>query len=331
MNPSDHEPGNGAAAPAASHSPGVQLLAERRNQGLSLGDIARQLKLSVRQVEALERDEYDSFQGSVFVRGFLRNYARLLGLDPDRLLQAAGASAAPVAVQAAPSAQEPRATPNPERRFRVLTWGGFVALATLVVMLLASNVSKEQQRAGHVARESSSPTEPAPTALPQTASTTPGEETREPPAQAPAGSAAPAGEHKPGAVDSSSGVVASGQPVESGAVGAPAPSASDLPRAGSVPPDEGATVPSPRLLVIGTGPGRIRMIFADESWVEVRDGSGTTIFSRLNAPGTERVVRGLPPFDVIVGNAHRVKLLYEDKPIDLGPHTRVDVARITLE
>jgi cytoskeleton protein RodZ len=85
------------------------------------------------------------------------------------------------------------------------------------------------------------------------------------------------------------------------------------------------------VLVVGSGPGRIRMIFADESWVEVRDGSGTTIFSRLNAPGTERVVRGLPPFDVVVGNAHRVRLLYEDKPIDLGPHTRVDVARITLE
>ena len=43
--------------------PGAQLLAERRAQGLSLGDVARQLKLSVRQVEALERDEYAALPG----------------------------------------------------------------------------------------------------------------------------------------------------------------------------------------------------------------------------------------------------------------------------
>ena len=327
MTPSDLERETDPASPAPSDSPGALLLAERRNQGLSLGDIARQLKLSVRQVEALERDEYDSFQGSVFVRGFLRNYARLLGLNPDRLVEAAGASAAPPVVHAAPSAQEQKVAPSPERRLRLLTWGGFAALATLVVILLASNASKEQQRAGHLAREAS-PTVP-PAAVPQTESAAPTEQTHEASAQAPAASTAPA-ERKSAVADSPSGTVASAQPPESsaGAVRAPA---SDWPRAGPSAAEDAAATPGPRVLVVGSGPGRIRMIFADESWVEVRDGSGTTIFSRLNAPGTERVVRGLPPFDVVVGNAHRVRLLYEDKPIDLGPHTRVDVARITLE
>jgi len=330
MSPPDLDPGSDAAAP--SHSPGVLLLAERRNQGLSLGDIARQLKLSVRQVEALEHDEYDSFQGTVFVRGFLRNYARLLGLDPDRLLEAAGAAAAPAVVRAAPSAPEQRVAPNPERRLRVLSWGGFAALAALVVILLASNASKEQQRAGHMVRESSTSTAPAVAALPPAESAAPAEQASEGSAQGPGTSAAPAAQRKPAApADSPSGGVAGAQPAESGAASAARPPASDLPRTESSPPEESAAPASPKILVVGTGPGRIRMIFADESWVEVRDGSGTTIFSRLNAPGTERVVRGLPPFDVVVGNAHRVKLLYEDKPIDLGPHTRVDVARITLE
>jgi cytoskeleton protein RodZ len=198
------------------------------------------------------------------------------------------------------------------------------------VILLASNVSKEQQRAGHLARESSTPAETATAALPQAETAAPVEHTPEPSAQASAGSAAPAVERKP-AADSPSGAVASAQPGDSGAAGSVRLPASDLPRAEGPSSEESAAPASPRVLVVGTGPGRIRMIFADESWVEVRDGSGTTIFSRLNAPGTERVVRGLPPFDVVVGNAHRVKLMYEDKPIDLGPHTRVDVARITLE
>ena len=55
------------------------------------------------------------------------------------------------------------------------------------------------------------------------------------------------------------------------------------------------------------------------------------IFSRLNPAGTEQVVTGTPPLDVVVGNAHAVKLMYRNKPVDLAPHTRVDVARVHLE
>jgi cytoskeleton protein RodZ len=83
--------------------------------------------------------------------------------------------------------------------------------------------------------------------------------------------------------------------------------------------------------VSGSGTSQIRMTFEGESWVEIKDVSGTTIFSRLNAAGTERVIKGTPPLTVVVGNAHGVKLTYRDKAIDLGPHTRVDVARIMLE
>jgi cytoskeleton protein RodZ len=105
----------------------------------------------------------------------------------------------------------------------------------------------------------------------------------------------------------------------------------DALQAGNPPPEESSPAAKPRVLVSGSGASQIRMVFEDESWVEIRDGSGDTIFSRLNAPGTERLIRGQPPFVVVVGNAHAVKLLYRGKSIDLGPHTRVDVARVTLE
>jgi cytoskeleton protein RodZ len=84
-------------------------------------------------------------------------------------------------------------------------------------------------------------------------------------------------------------------------------------------------------MTIGNGAAQVRMVFEGESWVEVRDANGTTIYSRLNAAGTERVIRGQPPLSLVVGNASSVKLTYHDKPVDLQPHTRVDVARITLE
>ena len=40
---------------------------------------------------------------------------------------------------------------------------------------------------------------------------------------------------------------------------------------------------------------------------------------------------GTPPFKVTVGNARGVRLKYEDKPVDLAPHTGVTVARVTLK
>lgn len=74
---------------SSTDSPGAVLHSERRRQNFSIGDVSRHLKLSVRQVEALERDEYQIFGGPVFVHGFLRNYAKLLGLDASSLIAAA--------------------------------------------------------------------------------------------------------------------------------------------------------------------------------------------------------------------------------------------------
>src|SRR3977135_4712369 len=90
---------------------GAALLMERRRQGLSLGDISRQLKLSVRQVEALERDDYSGYKGPVFIHGFIRNYAKLLGLDPEPLIRATDSMLNPPEL-AIPSANQPeRAQP----------------------------------------------------------------------------------------------------------------------------------------------------------------------------------------------------------------------------
>ena len=54
---------------------------------MNIEDVARQLRLSVRQVTALEEDDYDKLAGGTFLRGFVRNYAKLLQMDAAPLLQ----------------------------------------------------------------------------------------------------------------------------------------------------------------------------------------------------------------------------------------------------
>jgi len=77
-----------------------QLLRDAREaQGVTLEDAAVRLRLMHRQVEAMERDDFESLGQPVFARGFVRNYARLLGLAPESLLaRMGGAPAEPAAV-----------------------------------------------------------------------------------------------------------------------------------------------------------------------------------------------------------------------------------------
>jgi len=79
------------------------------------------------------------------------------------------------------------------------------------------------------------------------------------------------------------------------------------------------------------GRRRIALQFEGESWVEIRSGNGKLLVAHLHPAGSERVVVGVPPFEVVIGNAQQVRLFYNDKPVDLIPHVKVEVARFTLE
>jgi len=110
--------------------PGARLATAREAQGLSLGDVARQLKLSVRQVEALERDDYDAFPSRVFVRGFLRNYGRLLQVDLEHQIAQLG----PAEPASAPEPAHVRtASADSGARVRRIRW----SLAALLAMAIA--------------------------------------------------------------------------------------------------------------------------------------------------------------------------------------------------
>lgn len=79
------------------------------------------------------------------------------------------------------------------------------------------------------------------------------------------------------------------------------------------------------------GQRRINLSFARESWVQITDRDGRMLISQLNPAGTEQALEGQPPFDLVVGNAQHVRLIYDDRPIDLMPHVKVEVARFTLD
>lgn len=108
----------------------------------------------------------------------------------------------------------------------------------------------------------------------------------------------------------------------------PAPRAVPRPRA-EEPAAEApkAAEPLPRP---GPGVHRIVLRVEREAWIEVKDGAERLLVSSLNPAGTERVVQGRPPFTLVIGNAQHVRVTYDDKPVDLSPYVKVEVARLTL-
>lgn len=129
---------------------GETLRRERELRGIGLHDIAEATKISVRFLQALEQDRVDVLPGGIFRRAFVRQYARHLGLDPERLVAefvyAHGDEPADKAPQAPPSA--PRRIP----------WRLVLALGLLGAGVLLSTLRLGSTRP---AREAAAPL-PAP-------------------------------------------------------------------------------------------------------------------------------------------------------------------------
>jgi cytoskeleton protein RodZ len=323
---------------------------------LSVNDVARQLKLQPRQVEALARDDYTIFSSPVFVRGFLRNYARFVGLDGDTLVLSAEKAGRLPESALSPSHQGGEtavAPPKPgireplERDKGSKSWipvtVGLIAVAGIIVYFSDQTATVPRPPAPPApVTESVSPATVAqlvPAADPAAAPATEATAVPAPPAAetiaVPADAAAATTPVVPNAAPSEATRKTVEKPADKPTEKPAAEEAVSTPSLESA--DVAAAKPAKRSTspVAGSeshaGDPEIRLSFTGESWVEVRDARGGIVFSDLSRPGVERVVHGQPPFQVTVGRASGVSMTYNSRSIDLAPYTQAEVARLTLQ
>lgn len=279
----------------APRSPGAILAAERERQGLGRADIAQRLHMSVSQVEALEMADYARLPRGPFLRGFARNYARTLAIDPEPLIALLAEDAPPErAPRIVVPTQNIRFDPLGARLDNPYVKAAGVAAAVIVLGFAAMYWWLfVRPQAAPAARnpqiEMSRTVAPAPpSAEPAKADEAPAESaasaTTEPTTQQPA--------------------------VLQPAASAPATT-------------EAARTAAP-------GEGTIRLAFRGAAWVEITDARGRMLLSRTHPGGSSAEVIGRPPFNLVIGNAPEVRLTYNGNEVDLAPHTRVAVARFTL-
>ncbi|MDA8109015.1 MAG: helix-turn-helix domain-containing protein, partial [Betaproteobacteria bacterium] len=189
-----------APTPAAEEGVGQALAQARRALGLSLDDVAQQLKYGARQIEALEQGRFDSLHGATFARGMVRSYARLLKLDPEPLLERiADGGTRPDALGAALSSRRPIPFSDTSRRSNVTyVVLSLVTLAVGAVVALQWHLERSAQRSRSTfVAAPQAPLDPART---RASAAAPGAPARGPDAVAPSAASpggSPAAESKP--------------------------------------------------------------------------------------------------------------------------------------
>src|ERR1035437_9385174 len=253
---------------------GEILRRERLKRNLELGQIAQELKIASRFLEAIEAGQLDKLPGGVFTKSFIIQYARLLGLDEETIAGEVHRTLepppkVPASLEAPKPADSAIRVPRVEEwktvgegRFR---WSSSLSAAALVVvvMLLCSGLYALYawwQRA-HLAvaahqRPPVAAVQPAPPPAPVQQSPSPEVQ----PSTAPTGTQPPSGTPAP--------APSTGQPAPPGPAGAPAPG-----REGAPPvPMAGASASHPNAAV------RVELTADEPVWVLVRS-DGKYFFS----------------------------------------------------
>jgi cytoskeleton protein RodZ len=328
-------------------SPGRRLRVARQARGLTQQDIATQLHLSSSIVQALEDDDHDRLPGPVFVRGYLRNYARLLGLE-DKAVVPAGdeqidIDGAPLPAVAGGVKPEIRSS---HFGIRLMTWVIVIALIGLLAAwwqgrLEWPNGDKVESAAPSVApvvNEEGSLLLPQPEpdqtevqvppppveGMDSAGSYTPPAEPQDLPEPEPASES----ETPPEPV---AGPPASVRTTEQAQLrGAPEP-LPQPPVADTATADSASPTEEPETAAEEVAAQSVVFEFNGSCWVDIRDSTRTfKLFGEMQQ-GERHVLGGTPPYSVILGNSPMVRVTVGGEPFDVEVYSRGNVARFTLD
>lgn len=295
--------------------PGRQLAVARQSQGWSVEQVAAQLKLAPRQIEAIEADRLEELPSMTVARGFIGTYARLLKIDSAPLLAAVAADlrspiesirrqghlAAPFSATRLPSMHS-RAAPN-RKGAKLLALG-------LALVVLIWGMQQADWRAA------------VPPALLAVVGW-------QPPAQdAVAGAAAVEAVAAGNDVAMPSAISPLPTPNVIQAVDSGTASAQAAP-----PPVSTAVVESPMVAApsMASKNDLLSLVLRQDSWIEIKRADSSVLVSRLARAGTTETFEIAEPVSLVVGNAAGVDATLRNVPLDLKSGASTNVARINLK
>ncbi|WP_455365355.1 RodZ domain-containing protein [Kaarinaea lacus] len=293
-------------------APWEQLRQAREKHNLSPADIAKELKLDIRFVKALEAGQLEKLPQPVYTAGYIRAYAKLVGLPADEIVGDYASQESTSMPEIAKSREKiparyrhvdnslPKSfsvshgAQEDKKPIRIFVSG----LAIAVVLAIAWQVYTNMQ-----APDAELPLDSTvESTMPDTA-----------------GTGAEVGE------------VA--QPTDE----LPEQKTIQLTLPGQTPPASGASSQ-------GAGDSDIASLrenaekmvsislhYSEDSWIDVRDATGKPLIRRLGKAGGSNTVSGIPPFEVLLGYSPGVSIEYNGEPYDISRFQTRPVARFVMD
>ncbi|MDP1658073.1 MAG: DUF4115 domain-containing protein [Methylotenera sp.] len=344
-----------------SFSPLGEVLASARNvKNLTVKDVSNNLRLSIKQIEALENNDFGGLSQPMITRGFIRNYARLLELDAEPLLASYRArvpEVLPSALNVQTSSHQILLGRNNQPKLKFILASALVLLMLLAWFLYVNFMPKTLMEPAEIitsASENSSKTEtvalpevalPAAERLPESSITASADIEKSVDANVTPSQVVNATLPNAAQLDqNSTGTQATTQSVqlpkaatvdantlkENVARTTQVPAISQAAASAQVI-DANAAKSSLKVDNSIAAIKSVNISVLEQTWVRASDKTGAVVYEKILQPNSEDGFNGLPPFKVLIGNAKGTKLTFLGQPVDLTDKTKNNVARVTLE
>lgn len=292
---------------------GKRLRALREQKNYSPTEIAAQLRLDPRVINAIENDDFDRLPDPIFVRGYIRGYCKVLGHNADELIALYENGDVSFEPEIIPEIKYPAQTNSNDKPVRAFTYLISLSLAVLLIAWWQSRFIVETRQQPVIQIPATNPEEPD--------------------------------------LNIDSGTETS-HPLYTGTVFIPEDSGDTADNAEAVPEADiddmdavsnglldimqtDPTVESelaPDLMVANeiNGPDTVVFELSADSWVEVTDANDERIFLGLARTGEILTISGTAPFNILLGFSQGVNVEFNGEDFDQSPFSRSGIARFTL-
>ncbi|ROM55173.1 Cro/Cl family transcriptional regulator [Pseudomonas poae] len=310
-------------------NPGETLRQARESNGWSLAEVALKLNLTSTSLANLEAGAFDKLPGHTFARGYIRAYAKLLGIDQAVLVQEfdqfTGTDSQGSNVHGLGRIEEPVRVSHTILRIVSLLLliavigGGFVWWQDQTSQRTKDLTSNAME---HVEVESADgTTQIHPLDEPEDQAVAEGQAAPE----APVATEQPAPETAPAATAVAPAPATPAAPVAQAHTPATPAPATPAPAAPAAPAISPPTTPA-----LIAGDGHVQITFIADCWTQVTDGNGKVLFSGLKRKGDTLDQGGKPPLTLRLGYARGAQVAYNGQPVDVAPFTSGETARLKL-
>jgi len=307
--------------------------------------VATQLHLRHEIIEALEQDRFEALPGPVFITGYLRNYARLIGLDPAPLIAAYQAQAGSPENDPGSTGQLRHSTPD-SGGARILVRLVSLALIAAVIGMIALWWHDRTEIERDFAMETETPGLEMDSDDPLDAHTDMAETAAEPMREPAPSRSDPGIGSDPTDPDTLAVPMVGTEPISPPET---VPTPEPFPRAAQAPTDPLVATAPPIQAVpdikseaegetealaeisAADAPKGIRLEFTGPSWLEVRDSAGVRLIVGEMGAGDQREVTGQPPFRFTIGRVSNTRMTVDGEPFDLEGRSRGNVARFSFD